>query len=152
MKKKNTFWIMIGIGFTILILLMVLSSVLAVGERLRNISQYLEYGFYVLAFILVYVLIINPLRIIIFAPTFSVATILDQNTRQKKKTYRRVTKNIIRKGSLEDKDKELLTNGLKNEIEIQEALSQYFNKSLKSDINKIIIRNAKSVMVSTAIS
>jgi len=143
---------MIGIGFTILILLMVLSSVLAVGERLRNISQYLEYGFYVLAFILVYVLIINPLRIIIFAPTFSVATILDQNTRQKKKTYRRVTKNIIRKGSLEDKDKELLTNGLKNEIEIQEALSQYFNKSLKSDINKIIIRNAKSVMVSTAIS
>lgn len=152
MKKKNTFWIMIGIGFTIIILLMVLSSVLSVGERLRNVSRYLEYGFYVLAFLLVYVLIINPLRIIIFAPTFSVATILDKNTKQKKKTYKKVTKNILKNGSLVESDKNLLVNGLKNDAEIQEALNQYFNKSLKADINRIIIKNAKSVMVSTAIS
>lgn len=152
MKKKNTFWIMIGIGFTIIILLMVLSSVLSVGERLRSISEYLEYGFYILAFLLVYVLIINPLRIIIFAPTFSVATILDKNTKQKKKTYKKVTKNILKNGSLVETDKELLAGGLKNDAEIQEVLNQYFNKSLKADINKIIVRNAKSVMVSTAIS
>ena len=88
MKKRNTFWIMIGIGVTIIILLMVLSSVLAVGERLRNISKYLEYGFYALAALLVYILIINPIRIIIFAPTFSIATILDKDNKQKKKTYK----------------------------------------------------------------
>lgn len=152
MKKRNTFWIMIGIGVTIIILLMVLSSVLAVGERLRNISKYLEYGFYALAALLVYILIINPIRIIIFAPTFSVATILDKDNKQKKKTYKKVTKNIIKRGTLEDKDKELLVNGLKNPEEIQNALNQYFNKSLKSDINKIILSNAKAVMVSTAIS
>ncbi|HHX00301.1 MAG TPA: hypothetical protein GX740_03250, partial [Acholeplasmataceae bacterium] len=102
MKKKNIFWIMIGIGVVIIILLMLLSSILSVGERLNKISKYLEYGFYVLSFLLVYILIINPLRIILFAPTFSVATILDQDTKLKKKTYKKVTKNIIRNGNLSE--------------------------------------------------
>ena len=152
MKKKNIFWIMIGIGVVIIILLMLLSSILSVGERLNKISKYLEYGFYVLSFLLVYILIINPLRIILFAPTFSVATILDQDTKLKKKTYKKVTKNIIRNGNLSEEDENLLNEGLKDKENIEEALNNYFNKSLKSEINRIIIRNAKSVMVSTAIS
>ncbi len=151
-KKRNTFWIMIGIGVTIIMLLMVLSSVLAVGERLRKIHEYVEYGFYVLAFLLVYILILNPMRIILFAPTFSIAAVLDNNVKQKRRTYKKVTKNIIKRGSLVDEDKELLKQSLKKNEDIQLALDNYFNNSLKSEINKIIIRNAKSVMVSTAIS
>ncbi len=151
-KKRNTFWIMIGIGVTILMLLMVLSSVLAVGDRLRKIHVYLEYGFYVLSALLVYILILNPIRIILFAPTFSVAAVIDGGAKPKRKLYRKVTKNIIKRGDIEDKDKELLKEGLKSKDTMKEALDKYFNKSLKSEINRIIIRNAKSVMVSTAIS
>ena len=150
-KKNNIFWIMIGIGIVIIILLILLSSILDVGERLRNISKYLEYGFYILAFLLVYFLILNPIRIIIFAPTFSVATILDKDQKHKKKVYRKVTKNLIKNGSLNEEDKNALIKSLK-EDNLDEALNNYFNKSLKNEINKIIIRNAKSVMISTAIS
>lgn len=152
MKKKNIFWIMIGIGSVIIILLILLSSILDVGEHLRKINKYVEYAFYVLSFLLVYFLILNPLRIIIFAPTFSVATILDKDVKHKRKTYKKVTKNLIRSGNLKEEDRSLLVQSLKNGSQLDEALNTYFNKSLKAEINKIIIRNAKSVMVSTAIS
>lgn len=152
MKKRNTFWIMIGIGVLIISLLMVLSSILSVGERLSKISIYLEYGFYVLSFLLVYILILNPIRVIVFAPTFSVAAIMGQDGKLKKKTFRKVTKNIVRNGTITDEDKQLLNEGLKDSAKLHENLNTYFNKTLKSEINKIIIKNAKSVMVSTAIS
>lgn len=152
MKKKNIIWIMIGIGSVIIILLILISSILDVGEHLRKINKYVEYAFYALSFLLVYFLILNPLRIIIFAPTFSVATILDKDVKHKRKTYKKVTKNLIRSGSLKEEDKNLLVQSLKNGSNLDEALNTYFNKSLKAEINKIIIRNAKSVMVSTAIS
>ena len=62
MKKKiNTFWILIGIGVIIFILLILVSNVLDVGEKLRKINVYLEYAFYALSAILLYVLIINPI-------------------------------------------------------------------------------------------
>jgi len=152
MKKRNTFWIMIGIGVTIVTLLILLSSVLSVGERLRSISEYVEYGFYGLSFILVYILIINPVRIILFAPTFSIATVLDPNTDKKHRIYKRVTKNIMKNSGANQEDKDVLKSGLKDEVAIKENLNNYFNKILKQEINKIIIRNAKTVMVSTAVS
>ena len=71
MKKRNKFWVMIGIGVSIVILLIIVSSVISVGERLRKINVYVEYGFYVLSFLLFWILIVNPLRIILFSPTFS---------------------------------------------------------------------------------
>ncbi|PKK96526.1 MAG: hypothetical protein CVV58_05890, partial [Tenericutes bacterium HGW-Tenericutes-3] len=63
MKKKDStklFWYLIAIGFIVLFILILLSSVLDVGERLRTIHPYVEYGFYGLAAILVYLLIIRP--------------------------------------------------------------------------------------------
>ena len=46
MKKKiNTFWILIGIGVIIFILLILVSNVLDVGEKLRKINVYLEYAY-----------------------------------------------------------------------------------------------------------
>lgn len=152
MNKKNTFWIMIGIGVSIVVLLILLSSILSVGERLRRINEYIEYTFYCLSFILVYLLIINPVRIILFAPTFSLATVLDPNTTKKHRIYRRVTKNIVRKSLLSEEDKEMLKKGLYDENLLKENLNTYFNKTLKNEINKIILSNAKTVMVSTAIS
>lgn len=152
MKKRNTFWIMIGIGVVILMLLIVISSILSVGEHLRNISRYFEYGFYGLSFLLVYILIINPMRIILFAPTFSIATIMDPHNKKTKKTYKKVTKNIAKNKDTSDEDKEMLISGLSDQSKLQENLNFYFNKRLKPEINRIIMRNAKTVMISTAIS
>src|SRR5690554_1650727 len=100
MKKKDStkiFWYLTAIGFIILFLLMLLSSILDVGERLRNISQYLEYAFYVITVLLVYVLILRPVHIILFSPTFSVQTTLDDEKASVKnfRLYKRVVKRLV---------------------------------------------------------
>ena len=67
-SKAKFLWYAIAIGVIILFLLMLLSSVLAVGERLNRINKWIEYGFYALVVFLVYVLILRPVHIILFSP------------------------------------------------------------------------------------
>ena len=150
MKKRNTFWVMIGIGVAIVILLILISSILSVGERLRSLSVYIEYVFYGLSVLLVYFLIINPVRIILFAPMFSLDIVLGN---QKNKTIKkRLAKNLIRSEALKPEEKQPLIEGLKDQNTLDEKLKLYFNKTLKVEINKIVLQNAKTAMISTAIS
>ncbi|NLD25920.1 MAG: DUF697 domain-containing protein [Acholeplasmataceae bacterium] len=151
MKNKNKFWILIGIGIAVIALLMLLSSVLEVGERLRKINQYLEYGFYVLAFLILYFLILNPIRIILKAPSFSIEAVLQADSKKKQRIASRVTKNLL-KQELPDQEKEKLRLALQSPETMPTALSEYFQKTLRPEIHQIILRNAKSVLLSTAIS
>jgi chromate transport protein ChrA len=96
MKKNNKFWVMILIGVGIIILLMVVSSAISLGEKLRTIHPLVEIGFYVLYAVLVYVLIINPIRIILFAPTFSITTTMDEEHHASSHVYRKVAKNRLK--------------------------------------------------------
>ena len=95
-KKQNSksrfLWYAIALGLITLFLLMLLSSVLAVGERLNRINKWVEYGFYALVVFLVYFLILRPVHIILFSPSFSVETTLDKETRKNLKVYKSVTK------------------------------------------------------------
>ena len=50
---------LIAIGCLILFLLILLSSIIDLGEKLRRISIYLEIGFYVLVVLLIYFVIIR---------------------------------------------------------------------------------------------
>jgi hypothetical protein len=152
MKKRNTFWIMILIGVGLVIMLILVSSVISVGERLRGISEYLEYAFYVLAALLVYFLIINPIRIILFAPSFSLTAVNNAKNRKNKRMSRKITRNLIKSEELKPEDKKLLALGLKDKDLLEENLNTYFNKILKGEINRIIMKTATTVMVSTAIS
>lgn len=155
MKKnsRNKFWILIGIGVLILILLIVLSSILSLGERLRDIHPYVEYGFYVLSALLVYFLILNPVRIILFAPTFSVVTVLEKDSPKVRKTYKKVAKNLISNEIVTGEDASKLTLAIKKDKEaLRIEINNIFENNIKKEINKIIIKNAKTVLVSTAIS
>lgn len=109
MKKRNTFWIMIGIGVVIIILLILVSSILAVGERLRTISPYLEYTFYALAILLVYFLIINPIRIILFAPAFSLTAVLDGQEKNSRRVKKRITRKLIKSEEVKAEDKKIIS-------------------------------------------
>lgn len=151
-KRKSTFWILIGVGCLIIIFLIIISSVLNIGGRLRSVSKYLEIAFYVLSVLLVYFLIINPIRIIAFAPTFSIVTTLDKNKRKNYKVYKKWAKAIVKYNDLPDKDLDLLEDGLKTKENLREALNTVLDSSIKKEINKIIIQNAKTVFISTAIS
>lgn len=152
MKKRNKFWIMIGIGVGIVILLIITSSVISVGERLRSISKYLEYGFYVLSILLFWVLIVNPIRIILFSPTFSIITVLDEADNKEFKVYQKVASNMMKNDLLSEDEKKLIKDNLHNKKELVNVMNKIFDTTIKKEINGIIFRNAKTVMISTAIS
>ena len=152
-KSKNKFiWYAIALGIIILFLLMLLSSVLGVGERLRNINKWVEYGFYAVVVFLVYFLILRPVHIILFSPSFSIETTLDKETRKNLKVYKQVSKRLIEQDILPEEMNKELKDNMRNPKELKLVLNQAFNKHVKKELNKIIKRNAKTVMVSTAIS
>ena len=152
MKKNNRFWVMILIGVGIVILLMVVSSAISLGEKLRTIHPFVEMGFYVLYAILVYVLIINPIRIILFAPTFSITTTMDEEHHASSHVYRKVAKNMIENNMLSDQEKMQLEASFKDKDELKKVLNNVYDTTIKKEISKIVIKHATTVMISTAIS
>lgn len=158
-KKKKSgakrFWILIGIGVCIITFLILLSSVISVGERLRFVDikgiYYLEIAFYAICALLFYFLILRPIRIILFAPTFSIATVLD-NPKKSKKMRKKVAKNLIESNMLDELDVEKIKNAINQEEELKIQINEVYQKKIKREMNKIIRQNAKTVMISTAVS
>ena len=157
-KKDNTkvFWYLAAIGFIILFILILLSSVLDVGDRLSNVQiqgiPYLTYAFYAIVVILVYALIIRPIHIIVFSPSFSIETTLETKQRKNYLLYKRVAKRLLKTGQLKEASIEKLNLAMKDHDQLKEALNHVFNNDIKKTINKTIQKHAKTVMISTAIS
>ena len=149
--QKKRFWILIGIGVVILFGFILLSNIISVGERLRGVHEYIEYGFYGLSVILVYVLVINPVRVITLSPTFSIDALLDDDNKRFK-IYKDAAKVLIKNDYLTSEDKENLHKSMHNKDELKNALTVVFDTTIKEEINKLIIKNSTTVMVSTALS
>lgn len=152
-KKRKVGWYFIAIGIIVLFLLMLISSILNVGDRLASIHPHVPYLFYLICAILIWLLIINPCRIVIFSPTLSIATTLENDSKKAHKIYRSVTKNILSNTEVTLKDEERLAlMDYKDYAELREALNLVMSGTIKKEIDRIIIRNAKTVLLSTAIS
>lgn len=151
-KKRKFFWILIGIGCVCVFFLFLVSSVLDVGIKLRTINPFVEYGFYLLVFLLVFFLIINPIRIIVFSPTFSIETVLDKPSRKNRRTTRKMAKTVMKNPAIDMVDVEKIKNSINKDEELRKEMNRILNGPLKKELNKIILRNAKTVLVSTAIS
>ena len=154
-KFKNLYKV-IALACIILFLLILLSSLIDIGTKLREATIFGEYGiyveilFYVLVCLLIVLCIIRPISIIFKSPSLSIVTadqILDRKAIQ---IYKKVAKNIIANNKLSNEEEALLKN-YKNDQELLTNLQYVFDKSIKNELNKIIISNARSVMVSTAI-
>lgn len=148
--KGKRLWILIGIGSFLVVSLLVVSNIIEVGERLRGVHAYIEYGFYGLSVLLVYVLILNPLRIILFAPTFSVDALMDEDKRAK--IYKDAAKNMLKNTYLTEEDKTLLRDSMQDKEALKKNMKLVFSTTIKKKINELIIKNAKTVLVSTALS
>lgn len=155
--KKNKFspiWYVLGVGSILVILLFVISSVINVGEKFRGLGEYgkyIEWGFYGLVAILLWFLLINPIRIIVFSPDLSIITTFDEDSNKYNGLYKKVAKNIVKNNELSEDDVLLLTK-YKNVVELKLNLQIVFDRSVKNQLNKLIISRAKTVMISTAIS
>ena len=154
MKKKKdrtkVLYYVIAIGCLFLFLMLLLSSILDIGERLRNISKYLEYAFYAVFILIFFLLIVRPIYIIVKSPSLSIATSLEQDDPKVYSIYKNVSKNIVKNNKLSEDDVVLLTK-YKSKEDLLVNLQFVFEKSVKPDLNRIIIREAKTVMISTAI-
>lgn len=152
-KKTNIIWYLIAIGFITLFLLVLLSSIISIGERLRGLHLYVEIGFYILCVFLLYFLIINPVRIILFSPSLSIVTTLDKDSLKSHRVYKEVSKNVLNNDLIPLTDEE--RHGLmhyESYADLKDGLNVALNGSIKKAVRKIIVRNAKTVMLSTAIS
>lgn len=152
MKKSKTkiFWISIAIGCLIVFTLMLLSSVINIGERLRKIHVSVEIAFYVLVFLIVFLVIINPIRIILTSPSFEICTTLDPDSHKVRSVYRAVARNMAKNQNVGEEHRLLLTK-YKNYDELQMNMTVVFHDCIKKNLNNIIIKKAKTVLISTAI-
>lgn len=152
MKKSKTkiFWILIAIGCLIVFTLMLLSSVINIGERLRKIHVSVEIAFYVLVFLIVFLVIINPIRIILTSPSFEICTTLDPDSHKVRSVYRAVARNMAKNQNVDEEHRLLLTK-YKNYDELQMNMTVVFHDCIKKNLNNIIIKKAKTVLISTAI-
>ena len=148
-KKAKKLWILVAICCLIVFTIILIACVLDLGEKIRKINKYLEYAFYVLVVLLVFFGIINPIRIIVTSPSFD-SEIVDNNSHKQRKAYRMVARNIAKNNELSEENTKLLLN-YNNYDELQLNLQVVFEKEVRPQLNKIMIRHAKTVLISTAI-
>jgi len=153
-RFKKTFWVTLGFASAFFIILIILSSILQLGERLNAISVYLEYAFYAISGILFIILFIRPVVLVVFSPTFSMDSLFSEEENAKKNyhMYKKVSKNLLTEDFVSDKEKEALQLSLDNPLVLKKNLSEVFDKTIKKELNKVIISHAEAVFMSTAIS
>ncbi len=152
-KKKNKsrfLFYVIAVTCLVVFALILLSSILNIGEKLSNISIYLEIGFYVLAVLLVILGIVWPVVAIIKSPSLSIVTSLDDRSGEAIRVYKKVAKVIVKNNDLPNEEMMMLVN-YKNPDELLFNLNYVFEHCIRKQLNGIIISNAKTVMISTAI-
>ena len=155
MKKiSKKFWIFLGIAAVFFLVMIIISAVLDLGEKLRNIHPYVEYAFYGVSAILFIILFIRPLFMIIFAPSFSLDELFseEENAKKNYSMYKKVAKNLMEEDIISDEEKQKIADSLDDVLELKKTLSNVFDETIKKELNKMIISHAETVFLSTAIS
>lgn len=150
-KSSKRLWITAIVGLLVLFMLILVSAIINLGTQLALIHPFVAYGFYGLCVILIYFLILNPIRIIAFSPAFNIETVFDKPSRHRFKTYQKVAKTLIKNRDISEKEALDLKKVMKDPEGLQLKLNEIFNSTLKKKINKLIFSHAKNVLISTAI-
>ncbi|MDT8337512.1 MAG: DUF697 domain-containing protein [Candidatus Izemoplasmatales bacterium] len=155
MKKiSKGFWIALGIAAIFFMILIILSSVLELGERLNSINKYLEYAFYGISAILFSILFLRPLAMIIFSPSFSLDELFseEENAKKNYSMYKKVGRNLLDEGYISEEDKMAINEAMSDVMKLKLTLARIFDETIKTELNKMIITHAETVFLSTAIS
>lgn len=168
MKKKNivacTFIILGFIAF----LLWVVSMAFNIGKDLKDISIYLQYVYYVLAALVIYLLLVKPFLVVMFAPSFSLEKVSKSlQGKQKKsvvaknyKNLRKLAFRLVKKNLVSEENMKLLKEELKKKegdlvskyTSLKELIDNCINKDLKKDIRSIVVNASKDTLYLTSIS
>lgn len=153
-KISKAFWITIGIAALFFMVLIIISSVLDLGEKLSRINVYLEYTFYGVSIILFVLLFVRPIVLIVFSPSFSLDELFteEQNARKNYALYKKVARNLLGEDFLPEEDKTAIKDSMHDAFLLKGSLAKVFDEKIKKELNKMIIEHAETVYLSTAIS
>lgn len=153
-KLGKPFWIFIGIASIFFLVMIIVSAVLDLGDKISRVHIYLGYAFYGLSSILFIILFIRPLFLVIFSPSFSINHLFDeeQNARKNHRMYRKVSRNLLKEDYIGTEEKEMIESAMTDPVALKKALSHTFDKTIKKELNKMIVEHAETVYLSTAIS
>lgn len=153
-KFKQSFWVTIGVISLFFFILIILSAVLNLGERLAKVHVYVEYAFYVVSALLFFLLFVRPLFIVLVSPTFSMESLFDEDAyaRRNYAMYKKVTKNLLKEDYIPETERSALEKSIDDPNLLKETLSSVFDNTIKKELNKIIVGHAETVFISTAIS
>ncbi len=152
--KVKYIWYTLAIASIIVFLLILLNAVLDLGLKLREYKimdiPVFEYLFYLFIVLVLIFGIIRPIVIIVKSPSLAIITVDDQLSHSAIQTYKKVAKNIVKYNNL-SYDENILLTSYKNNDELLINLNYVFDKTIRKQLNSLIINNAKIVMISTAI-
>jgi uncharacterized membrane protein len=153
-KLGKPFWIFIGIASIFFLVMIIVSAVLDLGDKISRVHIYLGYAFYGLSSILFIILFIRPLFLVIFSPSFSINHLFneEQNARKNHRMYRKVSRNLLKEDYIGTEEKEMIESSMTDPLALKKALSHTFDKTIKKELNKMIVEHAETVYLSTAIS
>ncbi len=132
----------------IVAVLVVLSHIIALGERLMGVHEWVAYAFYALSAALLFVLVLNPLRVILFSPTFSVDA-LDE--KQGRRVRSRAARRVRRLSSVDEKHRQKLRDA-KTDEELKSALRDTYEGPIRKAVDQTIVGHSRTAFVTTAIS
>lgn len=147
----TSFWVTVGVGAILLLVIIFTGNVLVIGERLGRVHNAIEMVFYGLVLMFGYLLLVRPLIPIFHTPVFPVVLFLDEKQPVDSKTCRAVARVILRRGRLSKEEKKSLTMALRQSDDLKPLLSKIFQAKLKKadDLTK---EHAELAFLSTAIS
>ena len=96
-------------------------------------------------------LILNPIRVIMFSPTFTVDALLHDNAKRHK-IYKNAANVLIKNDLVLEEEKKLLQESKNDRVLLHQALQTVFTTSIRDKMNNVIQKNAKTVLITTALS
>ncbi len=149
--STTSFWVIIGVGAILLLVVIFTGNVLVIGGRLGQIHQAIELSFYGLVFMFGYLLLVRPLIPIFYTPVFPVSQFLDGEQPVDPKTCRTVARVILRRGGLSSGETKSLAMALRRSDDLTPLLRKIFQSKLKV-VDDLTKEHAELAFLSTAIS
>jgi uncharacterized membrane protein YcjF (UPF0283 family) len=76
----------------------------------------------------------------------------DKPSHRRYMTYKKVSKNLMERHEISQTEKNKLKDNMGDAVLLQQTLNEIYNSTMKKKMNQVIMRHAKTVLISTTIS
>lgn len=140
-----------GAGFLLVFALIILGSVISVGERLARIHPFVEIGFYLLILFALYFLVIRQVLLVLFAPVIPVRKFTEASGEIDAATVKKISRRLMKAGNLSDAERADLTILMQRGSDLREPVGKIIIGRLET-MDVIIQQQAVLAFLSTAVS